>query len=57
MTKTRPTRLGTECVSVHLPVQIKRALSEVAQREARTISGQMRKIAQDFLAERSADAA
>ena len=56
MMKVR-TRNGTVCVSVHLPRRIKDDLSKVAEEEARTLSRQLRKLAEDFLAERSADAA
>jgi hypothetical protein len=50
-------RHATIPVSVHLTPQIKSALSAIARREARTLSGQLRKLAEDFLAEKSASAA
>jgi hypothetical protein len=56
MMKVRP-RSGMICVSVHMPRHIKDDLSKVAEEEARTLSRQLRKLAEDFLAERSADAA
>lgn len=50
-------RNATIPVSVHLTPQVKRALTKVAKREARTLSSQLRKLAEEFLAEESETAA
>jgi hypothetical protein len=57
MMEAPATRRGTVCVSVHVPAQVKSDLSKVAQREARTLSSLICKLAKDFLAEQSATAA
>jgi hypothetical protein len=56
--ETSPTRRATVPVSVHLEPALKSALRKVAQREGRTLSNKLRKLAQDCVqAEETADAA